>query len=149
LPSAPGEVGTCHRLFPPLVRKRRDALHDLEHDGSGWISRTHHALWNRDHPCALGFTTLGDEAGSDGYISSAASRTIWVQLYAARFHELFNTTLRHGRLLGVVVRHDQVIEVAFAAAQRVFPAPAVGAGLTIAGLKAARRDHEGDRGAGS
>lgn len=37
----------------------------------------------------LGLTMLGDAAGSDGYISSAESRTIWLQLSPADFKTLF------------------------------------------------------------
>ena len=42
---------------------------------------------------ALGIPLLGDAAGSDGYISSAESRTIWVQLTPHHFTDLFGKTL--------------------------------------------------------
>ena len=37
-------------------------------------------------------TLLGDAAGSDGYVSSAESRTIWVSFTPAQFATLFGTT---------------------------------------------------------
>ncbi|SHO59883.1 hypothetical protein SAMN02745172_00099 [Pseudoxanthobacter soli DSM 19599] len=40
-----------------------------------------------------GYTVIGDSAASDGYISSAASRTIWLSLSAAQFGTLFGTPL--------------------------------------------------------
>jgi len=48
----------------------------------------------------LGLTMLGDAAGSDGYISSAESRTIWLQLSPTDFQTLFNQTpLQSGTLI--------------------------------------------------
>jgi hypothetical protein len=41
-------------------------------------------------------TLLGDAAGSDGYISSPESRTIWVSLTPVQFNALFSTTLYQG-----------------------------------------------------
>ena len=42
---------------------------------------------------ALGIPLLGNAAGSDGYISSVESRTIWVQLTPQHFTDLFGKTL--------------------------------------------------------
>lgn len=39
----------------------------------------------------LGLTKIGDPTGSDGYISSAESRTIWLQLTPTDFQTLFGT----------------------------------------------------------
>jgi len=39
----------------------------------------------------LGLKKIGDATGSDGYISSAESRTIWLQLTPTDFHTLFGT----------------------------------------------------------
>jgi hypothetical protein len=39
----------------------------------------------------LGLKKIGDATGSDGYISSAESRTIWLQLGPTDFHTLFGT----------------------------------------------------------
>lgn len=45
---------------------------------------------------ANGYTVIGDKDGSDGYVSSAESRTIWVSLDAAQFQSLFGTPLMEG-----------------------------------------------------
>lgn len=48
----------------------------------------------------FGLTLLGDAAGSDGYISSAESRTIWLQLSPADFKTLFGQdALQAGTLI--------------------------------------------------
>lgn len=47
------------------------------------------ALLTGDGPGQLGLTRIGDAAGSDGYISSPESRTIWLQLRPADFKTLF------------------------------------------------------------
>lgn len=44
----------------------------------------------------MGISVIGDAAGSDGYVSSAASRTIWVSLDSAHFQTLFQTALLGG-----------------------------------------------------
>jgi hypothetical protein len=78
---------------------RQATLSELEANGQLWSKYgASQEAYNatRDTLHDLGFTTLGDATGSDGYISSAESRTIWVSLDAAKFHELFNTTLQVG-----------------------------------------------------
>ncbi|MPZ38505.1 MAG: hypothetical protein GEU95_10615 [Rhizobiales bacterium] len=51
-------------------------------------------------PGQLGLTMIGDPAGSDGYISSPESRTIWLQLSPADFETLFGTpAFQSGSLL--------------------------------------------------
>jgi hypothetical protein len=78
---------------------RQATLSELEANGQLWSKYgASQEAYNdaKDTLHNLGFTTLGDATGSDGYISSAESRTIWVQLDAAKFHELFNTTLQVG-----------------------------------------------------
>ncbi|WP_332116233.1 DUF4114 domain-containing protein [Azorhizobium caulinodans] len=45
-------------------------------------------------------TVLGDETGTGGYVTSAASRTIWVSLDAAGFQTLFGTPLMKGAAFG-------------------------------------------------
>ena len=42
-------------------------------------------------PGQLGLQMIGDASGSDGYISSPESRTIWLQLTPTDFHTLFET----------------------------------------------------------
>ena len=78
---------------------RQATLSELEASGQLWSKygasqEAYDAAKDALHN--LGFTTLGDATASDGYVSSAESRTIWVRLDAAKFHELFNTTLQVG-----------------------------------------------------
>ncbi|MEP9377961.1 DUF4114 domain-containing protein [Aquabacter sp. CN5-332] len=75
---------------------RQKILADMNADGTLWstygANETHYNqvvtdLTNR------GFTLLGDAQGVTGYVSSAASRTIWLSLDNATFHDLFGTDL--------------------------------------------------------
>ncbi|MPZ33585.1 MAG: hypothetical protein GEV13_21775 [Rhodospirillales bacterium] len=75
---------------------RQATLQQLEDNGTLWSTygadpAAYAAA--RAELTALGIPLLGDAAGSDGYISSAESRTIWVQLTPHHFADLFGTTL--------------------------------------------------------
>ena len=72
---------------------RQRTLAELKANGTLWStygasSSDYTAL--TDYLTGHGFTVLGT-AGNDGYISSAASRTVWVRLDGKQFHDLFNT----------------------------------------------------------
>ncbi|MEW6256300.1 MAG: DUF4114 domain-containing protein [Pseudomonadota bacterium] len=45
---------------------------------------------------AMGITVLGNASGAYGYVTSAESRTIWVELDAAQFQTVFGTQLLRG-----------------------------------------------------
>ena len=75
---------------------RQTALQQLEDNGTLW------STYGADPAAyaaaqaeltALGIRLLGNAAGSDGYISSVESRTIWVQLTPQHFTDLFGKTL--------------------------------------------------------
>jgi len=75
---------------------RQTALQQLEDNGTLWSTygadpAAYAAA--RAELTALGIPLLGNAAGSDGYISSVESRTIWVQLTPQHFTDLFDTTL--------------------------------------------------------
>ena len=75
---------------------RQTTLQQLEDNGTLWSTygadpAAYAAA--RAELTALGIPLLGDAAGSDGYISSAESRTIWVQLTPQHFTDLFGKTL--------------------------------------------------------
>jgi hypothetical protein len=75
---------------------RQAALAQLEKDGTLWSTygasqATFDAAKTQlEH---LGIPILGDAAGAGGYVTSAASRTIWVQLTPDKFATLFDTKL--------------------------------------------------------
>jgi Domain of unknown function (DUF4114) len=78
---------------------RQNALAALEASGTLWsrygASQTEYdaavALLTGSGPGQLGLQMIGDASGSDGYISSAESRTIWLQLSPTDFQTLFGT----------------------------------------------------------
>jgi hypothetical protein len=78
---------------------RQERLAELEANDALWstygASRDDYdaavALLTGTGPGQLGLRMIGDAAGSDGYISSPESRTIWLQLRPADFQTLFGT----------------------------------------------------------
>jgi hypothetical protein len=78
---------------------RQNELTALERSGMLWskygASQTEYdaavAKLTGTGPGQLGLTKIGDASGSDGYISSPESRTIWLQLTPTDFHALFGT----------------------------------------------------------
>lgn len=90
---------------------RQQALQQLNANGTLWSTygadETDYnnavALLTGNGPGQLGLTPLGDAAGSDGYISSAASRTIWLQLSPTEFATLFGQTPNQQRDQGKMV----------------------------------------------
>ncbi len=76
---------------------RQTTLADLKEQGTLWTTYGADqarydaavALLTGNGPGQLGLTKIGDAAGSDGYISSAESRTIWLQLSPTDFQTLF------------------------------------------------------------
>lgn len=90
---------------------RQQALQQLNADGTLWSTygadQTDYAnavaLLTGTGPGQLGLTMLGDANASDGYVSSAASRTIWLQLSPAEFTTLFGQTPNQQRSDGQMV----------------------------------------------
>lgn len=82
---------------------RQQALASLESSGSLWSTYGGSAS---DYATVLnylttnGYSVVGDAAGSDGYVTSEESRTIWVNMTADQFSSLFGTTLMLGNFSG-------------------------------------------------
>ena len=87
---------------------RQTTLSDLKDSGTLWTTygadqaqyNDAVALLTGTSAGQLGLTMIGDAAGSDGYISSAQSRTIWLQLSPGDFQTLFGqSALQEGTLI--------------------------------------------------
>lgn len=79
---------------------RQQTLASLESSGTLWSTYGGNTT---DYATVLtyltlnGYAAIGDATGSDGYVSSAESRTIWVDLTADQFASLFGTSLMRGQ----------------------------------------------------
>lgn len=77
---------------------RQTTLAEMEGDGTLWQVFGANAS---DYGAVLAYLTLngyavvGDAQGSDGYVTSAESRTLWLDLTAAQFSTLFGTPLMY------------------------------------------------------
>src|SRR5262245_38709926 len=75
---------------------RQTELATLNQNGGLWST---YGAANDDYIALLadlamqGLSPIGDAQGSDGYISSAASRTVWVSLTMPQFQQLFGQQL--------------------------------------------------------
>jgi hypothetical protein len=82
---------------------RQTTLASLEDSGTLWTQYgASQAAWTAavDQLHRMGLTTIGDATGSDGYVSSAESRTVWVSLSPSDFATLFGTPAwQHGSLI--------------------------------------------------
>jgi hypothetical protein len=73
---------------------RQATLDQLNDSGALWST---YGATTADYTAAIntlngmGITILGDAAGSDGYVTSQESRTIWVKLDATEFNAFFGT----------------------------------------------------------
>ncbi len=78
---------------------RQQTIAALNATGSLWSTYgTDQTLYNQvvSDLGNMGIKVIGDAAGSDGYVSSAQSRTIWVSLNSSTFQTLFGTALHSG-----------------------------------------------------
>ncbi|OZA85137.1 MAG: hypothetical protein B7X76_05700, partial [Azorhizobium sp. 39-67-5] len=77
---------------------RQATLAEMEADGTLWTafgaSNTFTAVESALN--GMGLTIVGDSTGAGGYVTSAESRTIWLELDAAGFQSLFGTALLTG-----------------------------------------------------
>ncbi len=109
----PSSIGTAHLNVALVLARandptallnsdwatRQQTLATLNANGTLWSTYGADQLQYNSVVSALttmGIPILGDAAGSDGYISSAASRTIWVSLDSSHFQTLFQTALVGG-----------------------------------------------------
>lgn len=89
---------------------RQATLAELQSSGTLW---TTYGANQSDYTAALaelqhlGITVLGDAQGSGGYITSAESRTIWVQLSPTQFTTLFDQAL-YGIYPDLQYWHDEL-----------------------------------------